>query len=98
MAIQKQIELDNGVIVNYHRIVSINKVTNNANIIEIASYTSREKRQEEVEYYNDNNSNKELNVFIDTTYINKEYDENETIEEVYTYLKTLNKFKNAKDA
>lgn len=97
MAIQKQIELDNGVIVNYHRIVSINKVTNNANIIEIASYTSKEKRQVEIDYYNSEEKDEQINVFIDTTYINKEYNENETIEEVYTYLKTLDKFKNAED-
>ena len=49
MALNKKIELKNGVIVNYHRIVSINKITNNANIIEIASYTSKEKRDEEKE-------------------------------------------------
>ena len=27
--LQKKIELDNGVVVNYHRIVSLNKITNN---------------------------------------------------------------------
>lgn len=97
MAIQKQIELDNGVVVTYHRIVSINKVTNNTNIIEVASYTNKEKRQEEINYYNDNNPDKEMNIFIDTTYINKEYDENETIEDIYKYLKTIDKFKNAED-
>ena len=28
MALQKEVELDNGVIVNYHRITSLNKITN----------------------------------------------------------------------
>lgn len=97
MAIRKQIELENGIIVNYHRIVSINKITNEANIIEVASYTNKEKRQEEINYYSNNEEEKTMNVFIDTTYVNKEYDENETIEEVYTYLKTLDKYKNAED-
>ena len=97
MAIRKQIELENGIIVNYHRIVSINKITNEANIIEVASYTNKEKRQEEINYYSNNEEEKTMNVFIDTTYVNKEYNENETIEEVYTYLKTLDKYKNAED-
>ena len=79
MAIKKEIELDNGVIVKYHRIVSINKITNQSNIIEIASYTTEEKRKEEIEYYKNNNLDKKMNVFIDTKYINKDYNENETI-------------------
>lgn len=97
MALQKQIELDNGIIVNYHRIVSLNKITNQSNIIEIASYTSKEKRQEEIEYYQNTNEDKSMNVFIDTTYIDTEYDENMTIENAYEYLKTTDKFKNAED-
>lgn len=97
MAIQKEIQLENGIVVKYHRIASINKITNKANIIEVASYTNKEKRQEEINYYANNEAEKTMNVFIDTTYINKEYEENETIEEAYTYLKTLDKFKNAED-
>ncbi len=97
MAIKKEIELDNGVIVKYHRIVSINKITNQSNIIEIASYTTEEKRKEEIEYYKNNNLDKKMNVFIDTKYINKDYNENETIEQVYQYLKTTDEFENAED-
>lgn len=95
MALKKKIELDNGVIVNYHRIVSINKITNNSNIIEVASYTSEEKRQEEIEAIQ-NGTN--MNVFIHTTYLNKEYSEDETIKDLYDYLKTTEKFKDAEDA
>lgn len=97
MALQKEIELDNGIKVNYHRIVSINKITNNSNIIEVASYTTKTKRDEEINYYNSEEENKEMNVYIDTTYINKEYSETETIEDTYSYLKTLDKFKDAED-
>lgn len=97
MALQKQIELDNGVIVNYHRIVSINKITNNATIIEVASYTSKEKRQEEIDYYTSTETEKSMNVFIDTTYINADYDENKTIQDLYQYIKTTDKFKEAID-
>lgn len=38
-----------------------------------------------------------MNVFINTTFINKEYNETETIEQVYEYLKTTEKFKDAED-
>lgn len=98
MALKKEIELENGIIVNYHRVVSINKITNNCNIIEIASYTNENKRHEEIEYYNSKEENKEMNVYIETTYIEKQYSENETIEDIYNYLKTLDKFKDAEDA
>lgn len=97
MALNKQIELENGIILNYHRIVSINKITNNCNIIEVASYTSENQREKEKEYYNSIDENKSINVFIETDYIQKEYSENETIEECYEYLKTLEKFKEAED-
>lgn len=90
MALIKEIELDNGVKVNYHRVVSINKITNVQNIIEIASYTSKEKRQEEIE-----KSGQEMNVFIHTSYISTEYNANINIENVYDYLKTLEQFKDA---
>lgn len=97
MAIKKEIELENGIIVNYHRIVSINKITNDCNIIEVASYTSEKQRDKEKEYYRSTDENKQMNVFIDTKYIQKDYSECETIEECYEYLKTLDKFKDAKD-
>ena len=48
MALKKEIVLDSGVITKYHRIVSINNVTNVCSIIEVASYTSEEKRNEEM--------------------------------------------------
>lgn len=89
--------MENGIIVNYHRIVSINKVTNNCNIIEVASYTSEKQRDKEKEYYKSIEKDKRMNVFIETEYIQKEYSENETIEECYEYLKKIDKFKDAED-
>lgn len=100
MALLKKIELDNGVTVNYHRIVTINKITNNTTIIEVASYTSKEKRQEEAEAFRIGQETGEavpMNVFIDTTYLNKEYNETDTIKDMYDYLKTTEKFKDADD-
>lgn len=97
MALSKSIELDNGIVVNYHRIVSINKITNHSTIIEIASYVSEGKRKEEAEYYKSTNIDKKMNVFINTTYISKEYNESDTIEDIYDYLKQTEMFKNAKN-
>lgn len=95
MALVKSVELDNGVVVTYHRIVSINKITNKSIIIEVASYINKSKRQEEIEKQE---SGEPMSIYIDTTYLNKDYDETETIEDLYDYLKTTDKFKNAQDA
>ena len=94
MALKKEIVLDNGIITNYHRIVSINKITNNSIIIEIASYTSREKREEEKQALENKT---EMNVFINTRYINKEYDEKLNVVNAYDYLKTLEDFIESED-
>lgn len=113
MALSKKIELENGIEVNYHRIVSLNKITNISNVIEIASYANRKQREKEEAYQNlqkknieDDNSlteeerdilNQGINVFISTDIISIPYDETMTIESAYEYLKTLDKFKNAED-
>lgn len=94
MALYKEIILANGVTVNYHRIVSINKITNNSNIIEIASYTSKEKREEEKQAIIEGSK---MNVYIETQFLSKEYNANETIENTYNYLKTLEMFVDAED-
>lgn len=39
-----------------------------------------------------------MNIFIETTYINKEYDEQELISDMYNYLKKTEKFKDAEDS
>ena len=93
MGLKKGIELNNGVTVNYHRIVSINKITNKSIIIEVASYTSEAKRQEELE-----KQGQEMNIFIETTYLNKDYNENDSIKDLYDWLKTTDKFKNAENS
>ena len=100
MALNKKIELENGVEVNYHRIVSINEIVNDQTIIEVASYVSEEKRQEEKTALENSKKSGEaipMNIFIDTKYLIKEYNEKEDIESCYKYLKTLDEFKNAKD-
>ena len=49
-----------------------------------------------IDYYN--GKYESMNTFINTEYIEKEYNENDTIENLYEYLKTLDKFKDAEDA
>lgn len=100
MALKKEIELENGVILNYHRISSINKVTNNITVIEVASYINeiqRQKEQEALEKGQETGEAIPMNVLIESTFINKEYIEDETIKDLYEYLKTTEKFKDAED-
>ena len=112
MALQKQIELENGVVINYHRVTSLNKITNISNTIEVSSYTNEEQRKKEKKYQelqkksaNGGELTKEeqsqleqgIDVFIYTKYINLPYNESMTIENAYEYLKTLDKFSNSVD-
>ena len=101
MALSKKIESDNGVITNYHRIVSINQIINEQTLIEVASYTSEEKRKEEqqaLQTARETGEYPETNIFIETDNIVKEYSKDDgNIEDAYKYLKTLDKFKGAKD-
>ena len=97
MALRKKIKNKNDIELSYHRIVSLNKITNQTNILEVASYVDREQRQRELDYYNSTDPNKYMNVFIDTSFLNCPYDETKTIEEYYNYLKTTDKFKDAED-
>lgn len=112
MALQIEIELDNGVSLNYHRVTSLNKITNISNTIEISSYTNKEQREKEKVYQElqKKSANSEeltpeeeqqleqgINVYINTEYVEIPYDQIMTIEGAYEYLKTLDKFKDAID-
>ena len=108
MAISKKITLANGVAVNYHRVVSVNTVTNVSNIIELASYTS--KRTEEKAALEagraaaaaeggdaPNAGAVEHDVFIQTSYYNAGYDQGMTIVDAYEWVKALPEFEGATD-
>lgn len=92
MALQKAIELDSGVNVNYHRVVSVNNITNLASIIEVASYTSAAKRQEEIAKLA---AGEPMNIFMETERISIAYDETLDVTAAYTYLLTLDKYSGA---
>lgn len=92
MALIKEIELENGVKVNYHRIVSVNNVTNHSNIIEIASYTSKEKREQEKEALE---KNEFVDVFKHTRFREKAYEEDFNVVSAYEYLKKQDLYNNS---
>lgn len=94
MAIIKSIELDNGITVLYHRVVSVSNITNFASIIEIASYTSKEKRIEEKGKLV---QGEDMDIFIHTIYHNKEYTKELNVDNSYDYLKTLDMFSGCTD-
>ena len=94
MALYKEIALDNGVTVNYHRVTSVNTITNRSSIIEITSYTSEEKREEEKEKI----ANREpMNIFTSTEYLSTDYNKDLNVDSAYEYLKELDKFKDSED-
>lgn len=95
MALSKNIDLRNGVITNYHRIVSVNIITNQQNVIEIASYTSQSKRNEEQTAIA---NGLEMDVFIHTRFENAAYDQTMTVETAYEWVKAnVSDFNDAED-
>ena len=112
MALNKEVTLDNGIVLNYHRIVSLNVITNITNIIEVASYVSEEQREKEQEYQGLQKKSaageeitkeeqeildKGINIYIETRYVNTNYDEKMSVKSAYEYLKTLPEFNTATD-
>ena len=94
MALSKRITLANGVTTNYHRVVSVNAITNVQNIIEVASYTSKAKRVEEQEALV---AGEKADVFISTSILSAPYDQSMTVVLAYEWIKTLPEYEGATD-
>jgi hypothetical protein len=94
MGLYKSIEQSNGITTNYHRVVSVNIITNVANIVEIASYISQQKRQDEITAINNKQAQ---NTYIHTVYKNINYNQDMNIKTAYDWLKTLPEFDGAQD-
>lgn len=94
MALQKDIELENGVVTTYHRISEITKRTNVAVWIDIQSYINKSKRDEEIEA---EERGEQIFPFKNCFSIEVPYDENKEIQDYYDYLKTTEQFSGAKD-
>lgn len=84
MALSKRITLGNGVTTNYHRVVSVDNITNVQSTIEVASYTSESKRKEESEAIA---NGADMNVFIETRFFSAAYDPGMTVTRAYEWLK-----------
>lgn len=99
MALKKAIELDNGVVVNYHRISNISTLVNKMIMITIVSYVNSDKRDEETaEKPPEESYLHDVNNVITTMSEEKEYEEGFDVVKAYEYLKSLDKFKDAEDA
>lgn len=93
MALLKNITANNGIITKYHRISTITTIINDCHIIEVASYTSEEKRNEEKQALE---NKAPMDVYIDTHRFKMPYSESITIDAAYDYIKNLDVFERAK--
>lgn len=93
MGIIKNNELPNGVNLSYYRIVSLTTVVGVQSIIELAGYTSQEKREEEQEADPETG----CNVYIDTQYISVDYDPDFSVNKAYALLKAMPEWEDAED-
>ena len=62
MALKKDIKMENGVTLGYHRVTSVDNVTNISSIIQVSSYIDSNERDKEIHYVEVQNKNKELNL------------------------------------
>lgn len=96
MGLSLQYTLPNGVVLNYHRIVSLITMVGNQTTIEVAGYTSKEKREEELAMLADPENNP-CDVFIDTRFIAIDYDPDMSVNKAYAYIKALPEYSDAED-
>lgn len=94
MAIIKAIELDSGITVNYHRIVTLTSIVNNHINIELASYINKSKREQEKKAIEDREP---INVFINTQFFRLDFDPDFSVTDAYNYIKSLDQFKGGED-
>lgn len=97
MALNKAITLENGVTVNYHRVVSVFCMTNVQNTIEICSYIDESGRENEKAFYVEDSGVDTITAYTHSKFIPVEYDQNMTVVSAYEYLKTLPEFEGAAD-
>lgn len=97
MALYKEVRLDNGITLNYHRIRNIQIETNVANWVEITSYLDKVAREKEIEYYSDDDDVTEWNGYTETSMLEMPYDQNMTVDSCYEKLKKMEKFNGCVD-
>ena len=112
MGLIKEKIAQNSVTLLYHRIVSVNNVTNISSDIEVASYINLQQREKEKTYQLTQLKNLReeelteeeqeiltngINVYIDTLYYHMPYDKNLNVDNAYEYIKGLEEFEGAED-
>lgn len=112
MGLLKTIYAENGVPLSYHRVVSVDNITNISTNIEVASYINEEQRNIEHNYQlvqiksqNEEELTTEeqeildngINVYTNTKYYNLPYDKLMNVDTAYEYLKTLDEFKGSQN-
>lgn len=95
MALKKDIEQYNGVILSYHRITDIQNIVNDKTIINICSYINHKQREKEQEQIRNNQYIN--NIYKVASNVELEYNDTLTVEEAYKFLKTIDKYRNAED-
>lgn len=89
MALYKEIRQNDGVRTTYHRIMFLQQTINKQNSIAVLSYTDEEARRFE--------QDSEYRPYRKSVTYEIDYDPNMTVEDAYTYLKTLDVFAGATD-
>lgn len=91
MAIKKNIELDNGITLTYHRVVRIQSIINYGNMIEVQSYMSQQNRLRE------KGNPSHVDIYTEAFYYNIPYDPELNVTKAYEYIKSLPEFEGAED-
>lgn len=100
MAIEKKVTLPNGVVVNYHRVVSITNIINNMISVEVASYISESERNKEIQALDTGRKSgqyPEIYVYVYTEYKEVPYSEKFDVNDAYNLIKSYEEYKGAKD-
>lgn len=92
MGIYKEIEASSGITFKYHRVLSLMSIVNRQNCIEVARYTSADKRAEEAEAVATGGS---FDALVDCVFISAPYDPTMTVKDAYAYIMTLPEYEGA---
>ncbi len=82
---------------SYHRVASLTVITNEANLIEVASCVDEEGRRLQLAAKADGGSGKPP-AYAETRYVVAPYDEGMSVTGAYAHLKSLPEFAGAEDA
>lgn len=91
MGLSKRVTLANGVQTNYHRIRTIMHDVGNKTLVDVVSYTSRAKREEERE------AGGLIETCVAVEWHEHDYDDALTVADAYEWLKTTETFEGATD-